>query len=183
MLTTCVRAVHTDTLTSLRGFFARAPQPLLNIFPYDAPILPLAVCSCAADPDATLAISFDLRAAPASVDQDAVQCGAVRCFERPEQICTQRRHLHRAASEPVAWQVFFGVSEQLRQQAPAAGCIDEDAARCSETTPSSTFSTTESRAPSPPAHAHDPMRVLGACGMRRSSALHREAAQGAVARD
>ena len=81
--------------------------------------------------------------------------------------------LHGAASEPVAWQVFFGIAEQWRQQAPAAGCIDEDAARCSETTPSSTLPTTKGRAPSPPAHAHAPMRVCGACGMRRSSALHR----------
>ena len=107
-----LRSVLADTLTDEGELSARAPLPFINLFPCVPPNLPHADGSCATDLNSAAFMGFHLRAVPAAVHPDAVQCGAVRCGECHQKTQTHLRHLHRVTSEPIAWQVFYVVIEQ-----------------------------------------------------------------------
>lgn len=68
-------------------------------------------------------------------------CDAVRSNERLSIATAHTHHSHRVASEPVASQVFFGVDEQCVRWHAVAERVDENAARCTERTPSTLPST------------------------------------------
>ena len=155
-----------DTPTSSREPSALGPPPLITSFQWVSDYLSLASGSWTSRSLHSVRMHPRQQKFAEGEHPDAEHCRAVRCRDRPVHSWLCMRHLHRAASEPVAWQVFFVVGEQSQRQPPTAEAFVEDACYCTGRTPSTTPSTNKRRATCPLTRAHDPMRIVVHVGIR-----------------